>query len=372
MQETGKISDAILDPKNSETISLLSVGTETALFDRRSRVRERILAYARRFKKTEMLVMCGRGYKEEHIGSTVLRPTNSYIPLFRLIDALEIGYRIKNVDIVTAQDPFETGLVAWIIASLKGIPLHIQVHTDLFSPAYAALSLKNRIRVRIARIVLKKAARIRVVSERIKKSIEEHIQPTATITVLPIFTDTERFRHAPIDRDLIQRFAAFTKKILVVSRLEPEKNVALAIRSFAMAAPKDACLIIVGGGALRASLGRTVDELKIANRVFFENSSDVALYYKIADLVLVPSHYEGYGLVILEALAAGKPVLSTDVGISREAGALIVTRDTFAESLREWFKSGPRTGHLGPYPYKNFDEYVRMYCEDIVACASGK
>ncbi len=316
--------------------------------------------------------MCGRRYAKEHVGSVTLHPTNSYTPPLRLLDAVRIGRTIRGADIVTTQDPFETGLAAWIIAQAKGLPLHVQVHTDLFSPAYGALNLKNRIRVKIARFVLRRATRIRVVSARIKRSIEEQLSPTATITVLPIFTDIERFKHAPFDRDLIQRFSAFTKKILVVSRLEPEKNVALAIRSFAMAAPKDACLIIVGGGTLRASLGKTVAELKIANRVFFENPADVALYYKLADLVLVPSHYEGYGLVVLEALAAGKPVLSTDVGVSRESGALIATRDTFADSLREWFKSGPRVGHMGPYPYRNFEEYVSAYCEDIAACMSGK
>ena len=86
--------------------------------------------------------------------------------------------------------------------------------------------------------------------------------------------------------------------------------------------------------------------------------------------MLCPSKYEGYGLVIVEALAAGKPVISTDVGIAREAGAIVVREEKFVEALKEWFVGGPRVGELRDYAYKNFDEYVRAYREDIAACAS--
>jgi putative flippase GtrA len=52
---------------------------------------------------------------------------------------------------------------------------------------------------------------------------------------------------------------------------------------------------------------------------------DPASYYKTADCFLITSDYEGYGMTIVEALAAGCPVVSTDVGIAKEAGASIGT-----------------------------------------------
>ena len=106
--------------------------------------------------------------------------------------------------------------------------------------------------------------------------------------------------------------------------------------------------------------------------VFFEDGKDVAPYYALTDLVLFPSKYDGYGMVIIEALAAGKPVLSTDVGIAREAGAIIAKPEEFPNALLEWFKSGPRTAELKNYQYKNFDEYIAAYCADIAACADSK
>jgi glycosyltransferase involved in cell wall biosynthesis len=77
-------------------------------------------------------------------------------------------------------------------------------------------------------------------------------------------------------------------------------------------------------------------------------------------------------MVIVEALAAGKPVLSTDVGIAREAGAIVATEKDFATVLAEWFKNGPRTGELKNYPYKTFEAYVRAYSDDIAACVESK
>jgi glycosyltransferase involved in cell wall biosynthesis len=105
--------------------------------------------------------------------------------------------------------------------------------------------------------------------------------------------------------------------------------------------------------------------LGVSNRVFFEGSKDPAPYYALADLVLVTSLYEGYGLVIVEALAVGKPVLSTDVGVARDAGAIIATLDSFAAALSQWFKDGSRVGVLKNVPERDFVSYVRAYCDDI-------
>ncbi len=92
----------------------------------------------------------------------------------------------------------------------------------------------------------------------------------------------------------------------MVSRLESEKNVMLAISSFAGGAPKDACLIILGEGRERTALEATAKYLGVGDRVFFEGRCDPSPYYPLADLVIVPSLYEGYGMTIIEALAASR------------------------------------------------------------------
>ena len=329
---------------------------------------ERQEAYASAFGNLDIvgLSLKSDGAKLVDVGQLRIHPTNSASKLLWGLDALRIAKTLPRPDIVSVQDPFETGLVGWRIARRFGVPLHVQVHTDFLSPEYARLSLLNRFRVYVAGFVLRRAARIRVVSRRIKDSLEARSSKLeASVTVLPIFADTSR---SSVSRsDLSVRFSRFKTKLLVVSRLEPEKNVALALGAFAEAAAADACLIIVGSGSQKNSLQHFAKRLNVGSRVFFEGARDSALYYALADLVLVPSKYEGYGLVIVEALAAGKPVLSTEVGVAREAGAIVAPPEKFVDALAAWFKGGPRAGELKNYPYQSFEEYVRAYCDDVSA-----
>ncbi|HUO50640.1 MAG TPA: glycosyltransferase [Candidatus Paceibacterota bacterium] len=302
-------------------------------------------------------------YREPHLS---VYPTNSRSSLLYGWDALRTARKVPRPSVISVQDPFETGIVGCILAKRFGAPLHVQVHTDFLSPHYAE-GLRNRIRRAIAGYVLRRASRIRVVSNHIAHAITQRYALHVPITVLPIFVDLDRLRNPESDPQLTTRFAQFEKKLLVVARLEEEKNVALTIRAFAESAPQSACLVVVGEGSARKRLEALARTLSISDRVFFEGTQNSSRYYPLADLVLVPSKYEGYGLVIVEALAAGKPVLATDVGIAREAGAIVSSEKDFAKDLKQWFENGLRTGHLAGYPYANFDEYVAAYCDDVRA-----
>lgn len=350
------------------------VGTETAVFQEGSPVRERILAYTKCLASTDIIVMCGKKFEKEQVREHVaLYPTNSRTRFMRIFNAIRIGKKLPRADVVTAQDPFETGLAGFFIARALGARLHVQIHTDFLSPHFARLSLVNRCRALLARFVLSRADRVRVVSERIAQSLKTKNYTLKTNpTALPIFVDISAIRAATPSPDLVNRFSKFKTRLLVVSRLEPEKNVTLAVSAFAKSAPKDACLIIVGDGREQTALKRQAQNLGVMGRVFFEGKQDPAAYYALADLVLVTSRYEGYGLVIVEALAAKKPVLSTDVGIARQQGAIVASSEKFADALREWFASGPREARLTSYPYPDFEAYVHAYCADIEAAASTK
>ncbi len=327
-------------------------------------------AYAEKFGALDIIgfSLHADGAKKSDVGNLHVYPTNSFSRLLYWFDTLRIARKLPRPDVVSVQDPFEVGLIGLLVARMKRAPLHVQVHTDFLSPAFAQHSVLNRLRVLLAGFVLRRAARVRVVSERIQTSIEKRYRLKAVVSVLPIFVDIERFRNASIDPVLTDRFKQFGSKILVVSRLEPEKNVRLAIDAFARSTPDSTCIVIVGEGSERTALEDFAKTSGVAGRVFFDGAQDAERYYPVANLVLVPSRYEGYGLVIVEALAAEKPVISTDVGIAREAGAIITSPEKFADALKNWFANGPRMGELKNYPYENFDEYARAYCADIVAC----
>lgn len=347
---------------------VLQIGSDRSIFDTASAPAARMRAYGKRFGELEMIIFSLRKHKvrearlSEHAHA---RATNSFFRFLYVWNAIWLALRLPKPDVISVQDPFEVGITGWIVARLRGVPLHVQVHTDFLSPAFARLSFLNRLRVRIASFVLHRASRVRVVSESIKRSIEARYTSHPPISVLPIFVDIEKYRTTQLSPALAARENLFPTKLLVVSRLEPEKNVALAIHAFAKAALENSCLIIIGEGSEKKALQKMAESRGVGKWVFFEGQTAPAQYYKLADLLLAPSRYEGYGMVVVEALASGTPVLSTDVGIAREAGAIIAEEDDFAKRIISWYENGPREGKLLNYPYKNFEAYVQAYCGDI-------
>ncbi len=355
-----------LHPEHYMAYSVLTIGTELAVLSPASPIRKRIFSYGKYFKAMHIVLMSGQtgqgAVKEDNV---TVYPTNSPNKLLRYLDALKIGKNVIGVDIVSSQDPFETGFISWLVARHHKVPLHVQVHTDFLAPAYSAHSLLNKIRVMIAGFVLKRAKHVRVVSQEVHDRIVQRYGTKIPMSILPIYVDLERFRSAVVPPDMNAKLLNFNRRVLVVARLEPEKNVALAIRAFKEVAPPDACLIILGEGSEYTMLERLVTKLVLDPQVFFEGFKDPAPYYKLADVVLVPSVYEGYGQVIIEALAAHKPVLATDVGIAKQSGALIAAPEQFAAAFKYWFENGPKTMELQNYPYASQDDYVQRYCEDI-------
>lgn len=217
--------------------------------------------------------------------------------------------------LITAQDPAERWIIGWFLSRKFRVPLEVQVHTDLKSPYLLKESFKNRIRLFIARFLLPRASCIRVVSRRIEQSLTEWIPALGPrITVLPIYVDIEKFHLLPHREDSGEFL------FLVVSRLTREKNVALALDAFAEIHTEfpQTKLHIVGDGPLRRQLEARALKYKHAKEsiVFVGWQEDVASYYQNAQCYLLTSNYEGYGRTVVEALAAGVPVIMTDVGVA--------------------------------------------------------
>ena len=353
-------------------MKVLSIGTDEKAFEAGSEVRKRLRAYADAVGSLDQIVISKRSHEVERDGPLTLYPAFGRSPLTRLMNSYRIGRTLARPDIVSTQDPFEVGFVGMFLARRFRCPLHVQAHTDFLAPEFERHSLLNRIRLFIAPVVVARASGIRAVSEKIKKSVEAKYHPRARISVAPIYVDLAKFRNAQATSELVVKFGQFKTKVLVVARLEPEKNVELAIRAFEQVAPNDTCLIILGEGSERERLQTVARSLNIGDRIFFEGMQTPAPYYALADLVLVPSKYEGYGLVIVEALAVGKPVLATDVGIAREMGAIITDEKDFAADLARWFTGGPRSAELRNYPYADFTAYILAYRDDMEACTKAK
>jgi glycosyltransferase involved in cell wall biosynthesis len=126
------------------------------------------------------------------------------------------------------------------------------------------------------------------------------------------------------------------RRYLAVGRLAPQKNFALLLTAFARMARLDDRLTIVGEGPLRAALTRRAAALGIADRVHLPGHQNrVDPWFATADALVLSSDYEGLGIVVIEALAAGLPVVATDCGpnmamLVGDVGRLVAPRDVAA------------------------------------------
>ena len=111
--------------------------------------------------------------------------------------------------------------------------------------------------------------------------------------------------------------------LLYVGRIQPLKGTELAIRSLAASRHRDAQLLVVGGpsgvdGAAEVDrIHKLAAELGLGDRVRFVDPQPhhlLSTYYRAADVCLVPSRSESFGLVALEAGACGTPVIASNVG----------------------------------------------------------
>lgn len=106
--------------------------------------------------------------------------------------------------------------------------------------------------------------------------------------------------------------------ILCAARLAPQKDLLTAIRAFAELPPAlKARLLILGEGPQRGRLEREAHRLGVGARVEMPGHvADIAPYLARADLYLMSSHYEGYPAVLVEAIAAGVPIVTTDCSLA--------------------------------------------------------
>ncbi|MCK5842703.1 MAG: glycosyltransferase family 4 protein [Candidatus Sabulitectum sp.] len=122
--------------------------------------------------------------------------------------------------------------------------------------------------------------------------------------------------------------------ILTVGHLEPRKDQRTLIRAFAMVALKwDGDLVVVGKGALLGGLELLADELGVSSRVKFVggvSDSELSALYEQSACLVCPSVYEGFGMTLLEGMAAELPVIASSIPPHREVAHEVVL----------WFEPG--------------------------------
>lgn len=226
-----------------------------------------------------------------------------------------------------------SGVAGLKIIKRHNLPLVMTFHTLALMKNLVArdeLEKEEKERVDAEFLLTKKAQKIIAPSESDKNYLQYlyNVLPEK-ITVVAPGVDTNIFK--PIDKDKAKRFIGADPKhkiVLFVGRLEPLKGIDVllyAIKILLVKKRLPLCLWIVGGDAAQKYQSRSRELGKLENLrkllhlttvVKFlgqRPQSRLPYYYNSSEVVVIPSHYESFGIVALEAMACGVPVITTNV-----------------------------------------------------------
>jgi phosphatidylinositol alpha-1,6-mannosyltransferase len=255
-------------------------------------------------------------------GIAGLRPLAGYWGLVRRLRAVCRQYK---VDTIHAGCILPEGFAAWLLKRFTGIKYLLFVHGEEMRVAGGSRELTW-----MARRVLAGAERIIANSHNTARILrEEWNVAEKRITVLHPGVDTERFCPAPRDLAVRERLGWGERPVvLTVGRLQKRKGHDMLIRALPAIreAVPDVLYSIVGDGEERQPLESLVWELGLASHVQFRGEpadDELVQCYQQCDLFALPNRevngdIEGFGMVLVEAQACGKPVIAGDSGGTAE------------------------------------------------------
>jgi glycosyltransferase involved in cell wall biosynthesis len=245
----------------------------------------------------------------------------------RLYWDLPILTRRDNVDLIHTQY-----ILPGFAHGRRAVTIHdvlFEIHPEFFTPLF----------VQRSRVLMKYAARnadqVYTVSEFSRREIARHYKiPIERITVIYNGVAYEKFA-AEGQHDegvLAKRALSRGDYLLSVGRLEPRKNHISLLKAYALLKEDAPPLVIVGQRDFKfAGIFDVLAELRLGNRVrILEDVSDSELpvLYRNAALFAYPAIAEGFGMPMLEAMAAGTPVVASDRAaipeVAGERGALLI------------------------------------------------
>ena len=259
-------------------------------------------------------------------GEPAAEPAGLFPQLPRFLDELR---RFQAADGGPGYDAVHSHywLSAWVgqrLAAELAAPHLVTFHTlSLIKQQSRAGEAEPGERPQVEREVMAAAQRIIAFSPHERDAMTRlYGADPARITLMPCGVDLAKFR--PLDQAAVRRRLGLNgeRVLLCVGRMEPLKGLDLLVETAAQLESDDELRMIVvggdgsGGGELER-LRRLAREREVEDLIDFVGPvahDELPFYYNAADVCVVPSYYESFGLVALESMACGTPVVASRVG----------------------------------------------------------
>ena len=306
----------------AERKNILSIGRDSTICEIGSQLHTRATEYDKYHTFTTLVMNPGKE-KSVQVGNSraVLVGGSNIITAFLKTFFSAFREAKKNqFDLVTTQDVLYAGLVGLFIAKVFKIPLYVQVHGDHLDNERwfkSKVGKFNRLMNVVGKYILKRGDQVRAVSERLRKQLisNYNLDPEKIISI-PIGTDLAKF--APNENVKRQKTIAFAQRLI----LEKCPFLLVAVTSRILKKYPDVNVSIAGDGVLRGEMEEMYRKSGLLSRVNFlgmvDHQSLVSLYQS-SFCYLHTADWEGWGMPMIEAMATGCPVVTTDTGCAGEA-----------------------------------------------------
>jgi 1,2-diacylglycerol 3-alpha-glucosyltransferase len=263
--------------------------------------------------------------------------------------------------IIHSQHPIVMGNLGASFARHNHIPLVFTYHTlyEEYAQKYVKFmpELAGMVMEEVVERYLNQCIHIIAPTASIRNMIYRKYDVDVPVTVIPTPIDLSKYDQ--LDPTVVRKKLGLQncEILLYTGRLSEEKNLTFLIKSFAKVAAKrpNARLLMVGKGVDEVDLHRVVENLNLRQQVIFTGPiaySEIPQYAAAADVFVFPSKTDTQGLVLVEAMAAGTPVVAVKADSSSEVlsqgGGILAPdqADVFADTLNQLLEDRPRLHQL--------------------------
>ncbi|HNX23079.1 MAG TPA: glycosyltransferase [Spirochaetota bacterium] len=308
------------------------------------------------------LLVCSDTVKpEEHL--IVIKPAAVYTPPFyqeqpvRVPNVLDVHkqFMAGEYDRILCSTEGPMGLASIYLKTAYSVPAYFFVHTDWITFAKSTLNFSdpamNRLR-RILRGFYRSFDGVLVLNKEQKKWFSgPEMEFKKTEVKLTSHWVDEKFKKSPATKKVMFNIDDDRPVILYVGRISDEKGVNELpfIYSRVKEELPDVQLVIAGKGPEEDKLKAAMPDVQFLGWVEHNSLPDI---YSAADILILPSRFDTFGNVIVEAFSCGCPVVSyntkgpRDIIVNEKSGYLVNTKEKMAEAVISHFKKGEKTAGM--------------------------